>query len=203
MADALLPLFPLGLVLFPGAPLPLHIFEDRYKEMIGEAVEQNSEFGIVLAVERGIVSAGCTARVTHVDQRYDDGRLDILTHGYHRFEVEALDQERSFLRAQVRYFDDDDPEAPEELRRQAAAAFSQAFRTAFPEPVDPELPQLSFHLAQAVTDLSARQTLLQMRSEADRLRQLLELLPALGERQSIEERMRALAPRNGHGKHLK
>ena len=78
MQQELLPLFPLEVVLFPRTQFPLHIFEDRYKEMIGDAVRDNSEFGIVLTAEKGIVSTGCTAVVEEVTQRYPDGRLDIV-----------------------------------------------------------------------------------------------------------------------------
>src|SRR5580692_10988595 len=60
--NQLLPLFPLQLVAFPGSAVPLHIFEDRYKEMVGEAEAKGSEFGIVLAREGGIVNAGCTVK---------------------------------------------------------------------------------------------------------------------------------------------
>ncbi len=78
MQEGLLPLFPLQVVLFPGGELPLHIFEDRYKEMIGEALRDKQEFGVVLASEKGVVNTGCTATVDKVLRRYPDGRLDIL-----------------------------------------------------------------------------------------------------------------------------
>ena len=104
----LLPLFPLQLVAFPGSALPLHIFEDRYKEMVGEAEASGSEFGIVLTREGGIVNAGCTVIVEAVLQRYPDGRFDVMTRGYRRFEILALDQEKDYLRGDVEYFDDED-----------------------------------------------------------------------------------------------
>src|SRR5580704_8217678 len=109
MESLLLPLFPLELVLFPGQILALHIFEDRYKEMIGECLENQTEFGIVLAGEKdnSIANQGCTAVVTSVTRRYDDGRMDIEAGGRRRFEVLFLDQERSFLRAAAQFFDDE------------------------------------------------------------------------------------------------
>src|SRR3954452_15477343 len=85
MAGRLLPLFPLSLVVFPRTRLPLHIFEERYKEMIGIAIREESEFGIVLAKDEGIVNAGCTVKVERVLHRYPDGRMDILTMGQRRF----------------------------------------------------------------------------------------------------------------------
>src|SRR5437868_15508940 len=102
MSD-LLPLFPLELVLFPGMALPLHIFEPRYKEMIGECLEHDSPFGIVRAIEDGIAQIGCSAEVVTVVKRYEDGQLDIVTRGLRRFEVLEINQERSFLQAAVNF----------------------------------------------------------------------------------------------------
>ena len=122
----LLPLFPLQLVVFPRTSLPLHIFEDRYKEMVGEAIRDHTEIGIVLAKEDGIVNAGCTVYVDKILTRYPDGRLDIVTQGFRRFELLDLNQERSFLRGNVEFFDDDleaDP-APE-LKQTAIARYRE------------------------------------------------------------------------------
>ena len=77
-----IPLFPLGLVLLPQMPLPLHIFEERYKLMIGECLRENRQFGIVYFNGTDIQTAGCTASILKVMKRYEDGRLDILTRGY-------------------------------------------------------------------------------------------------------------------------
>src|SRR5262249_19480674 len=103
----LLPLFPLQVVLFPGAALPLHIFEDRYKEMIGEALRDKSEFGILLASSNGLASVGCTATIDRVLHEFPDGRLDILTRGRRRFELLLVNEERNFLRGSVEFFDDE------------------------------------------------------------------------------------------------
>src|ERR1700730_13359697 len=107
MQDGLLPLFPLQVVLLPESQLPLHIFEDRYKEMIGEVLRDKLEFGVVLASEKGIVNTGCTATVDRVLREYQDGRLDILTRGRRRFEILLLNEERPLLRRAVEFFDDD------------------------------------------------------------------------------------------------
>src|SRR5258708_14152294 len=125
MPEALLPLFPLQLVLFPGTPLPLHIFEDRYKEMIGETIRNQAEFGVVQAGQKGIANTGCTATIERVLKRHDDGRLDILTLGRRRFEILLLNEERSFLRGSVQFYDDDDlSPAPDDLKRKALAGFA-------------------------------------------------------------------------------
>ena len=205
MPDELLPLFPLGVVLFPQTRLPLHIFEDRYQEMIGEAVARGTEFGVVLAMERGVVNTGCTAGVVEVVEKYEDGRLDIITLGQRRFEILELDQERSYLRGAVQFFDDEhEPEAAD-LRRRAIDAFTKAFPAGHDHQfaLDFQAERLSFQLAQALPELPAKQTFLQSRSETERLRRLIDLLPDLGRRQEIASRMQTLAPRNGHGKHLK
>jgi Lon protease-like protein len=105
---ALIPLFPLDVVLFPGTPLPLHIFEPRYKEMIGECLAQGLTFGVIRIVERqGLADVGCTAEIVTVVKEYPDGQLDIVTEGRRRFELVRVDQERSFLRAEVLMLEDE------------------------------------------------------------------------------------------------
>ena len=78
MNDRLLPIFPLQLVLLPEEVLPLHIFEERYKQMIGECLTEDKPFGIVLFDSQSIRSVGCTTRIAEIIKRYDDGRMDIL-----------------------------------------------------------------------------------------------------------------------------
>lgn len=203
MQQEWLPLFPLRVVLFPRTPLPLHIFEDRYKEMIGEAIANQTEFGVVLAADQNIANIGCTAVVERVLDRHKDGRLDILSAGRRRFEIDQLDQEKSYLRAKVDFFDDDEEDSESgELRSNVIEAFR-----GLPQPGverwEPHWPdrQLSFQIAQPVKDLEFRQQLLMSRSELDRLRRLAEFLPPYAARQSHIEHVQTVAPRNGHGKH--
>jgi Lon protease-like protein len=101
-----IPLFPLGLVLLPQMPLPLHIFEERYKLMIGECLEKNKEFGIVYFNGTDFQAIGCTASIQRVLKRYDDGRLDILTRGENRFEINEMVDHKPYLEAGVTFFDD-------------------------------------------------------------------------------------------------
>ncbi|HEY1493608.1 MAG TPA: LON peptidase substrate-binding domain-containing protein, partial [Candidatus Solibacter sp.] len=108
MSTRLIPLFPLQLVVFPRTQLPLHIFEERYKEMVGNAIRDSTEFGVVLAKEEGIVNAGCTVLVDKVLEMYPDGRMDIMTRGQQRFEIVRLIEEKDYLQAEVTYFDDED-----------------------------------------------------------------------------------------------
>ena len=101
-----IPLFPLGLVLLPQMPLPLHIFEERYKLMIGECLEKNEEFGIVYFNGTAIQAIGCTASIQRVLKRYNDGRLDILTRGENRFEINEMVDHKPYLEAGITFFDD-------------------------------------------------------------------------------------------------
>ena len=206
MQPGLLPLFPLQVVLLPGTQLPLHIFEDRYKEMIGEVISDGIEFGVVLANEKGIVNTGCTAVIDKVLRNYSDGRMDILTRGRRRFEIVRLDDERSFLRGAVEFFDDDESEAPAlDLQRRAIEGYNELQAIASNQPLqssEAENPQLSFRLAEPVPDVTFRQVLLSTRNEADRLKQLADYFPTYLVRQRRIQRVKDVAPRNGHGKEL-
>ena len=203
MQGELLPLFPLNVVLFPRASLPLHIFEDRYKEMIGDVIENHSEFGVVLAREQGIVNVGCTATVEKVIKRYRDGRMDIQTIGRRRFEVLLLNEEKSYLRAPVEFFDDQEAEpAPLAMRQKALESWTTLQEShearAIEEPAIDD-PLLSFQLAQLVPDLDFRQTLLNLRSEPERIKQLVSFLEDYVPRHSYVTRVRSVASSNGHG----
>jgi len=198
---SLLPLFPLQVVLFPGTPLPLHIFEPRYKEMIGECLKGKQPFGVVLAKEESLAQAGCTAEIVKVVQRYEDGRLDIFTEGRQRFEIVNLDRERSFLRGEVLPFDDDGQAASREEVARAVELQERLLSLAGEHGGLPEAdhPQLSFQLAAGVPlELDFKQNLLGMRSEKERLAILIryyeELIPKL--QRALKVRNRASG--NGH-----
>jgi Lon protease-like protein len=197
MQPGLLPLFPLQVVLLPGAELPLHIFEDRYKEMIGEVIRERLEFGVILANEKGIVNTGCSALIDKVLREYPDGRMDIIARGRRRFEIVRLNDERAFLRGSVEFFDDDEevPIAPE-VRQRAIDGYNEVSKDA----IDLDMPQLSFRLAQPVSDLGFRQSILISRSEADRIRQLADFFPIHNLRQKRIQHVKDVAPRNGHGR---
>ena len=101
-----IPLFPLGVVLLPEVLLPLHIFEERYKTMIRECLDQDQEFGVIYFDGTEMESRGCTARVVRVIKQYPDGRMDILTKGERRFTIEDLHEEKPYLQGSVGFFDD-------------------------------------------------------------------------------------------------
>ena len=202
MPSGLIPLFPLAVVVFPRTPLPLHIFEERYKEMVGNAIRDSSEFGIVLAQEEGIVNAGCTVVVEKLKQMYPDGRMDILTRGQRRFEIQSLNEEQTYLQAEVTFFDDEDfSETPAELRDRAVSQYQTLSELGvLREAEAPNLqdPQLSFQLAHAVPDLNFLSMLLRQRSETGRLTELNTYLSQYIPRQKAIERVKSLAPTNGH-----
>jgi len=202
MAGALLPLFPLHVVVFPRTALPLHIFEERYKEMVGNAIRDNSEFGVVLAKEEGIVNAGCTVVVDQLLQMHPDGRMDVVTNGRRRFEIQSLNEDKEYLQAEVAYFDDEDfAPAPAELRNETLSQWHVLSKFGAASEREPNLedPQLSFQVAQMVPDLDFQNSLLRHRSETARLRQLNKYLAEYIPRQKTIERMKAIAPTNGFG----
>jgi len=196
----LLSLFPLDVVLFPGAPLPLHIFEPRYREMIAECIEQKLPFGMVRAGENSLAEVGCTAIIIEVLKKYDDGRFDIRTEGRRRFEIVQVNQERSFLRGEVVFFDDEPGTAPTddvkvlmELHQRLLAIMGKGAEFESANPV------LSFHLAHELpVDLDFKQSLLEMKSEPERIAMLLEYYQATVPKVEKALLVRARAGGNGH-----
>ncbi|MEO8597887.1 MAG: LON peptidase substrate-binding domain-containing protein [Candidatus Solibacter sp.] len=203
MSKRLIPLFPLQLVVFPRTQLPLHIFEERYKEMVGEAIRDESEFGIVPSKDGGILNAGCTVKVAKVLEMYPDGRMDVLTVGQRRFEIVSLSEDKDYLQGEVEYFDDEDTEAaPAEILELALVNYRALMGTAHTRGHgDPDLDdrQVSFQVAQAVPDLDFLTQILRDRSEAGRLRQFNHFLASYLPRQRAIDHMKAVAPTNGHG----
>jgi len=118
-SETIIPLFPLGLVLLPRMPLPLHIFEERYKLMIGECIRGRTAFGIVFLNGSDIQTIGCTAGILKVLKRYNDGRLDILTQGEERFVIKDMYDRKPYLEGRVTFFDDQPEEAVEACQKLA------------------------------------------------------------------------------------
>ena len=145
-------LFPLGIVLLPTERVPLHIFEPRYQELIGECIETDDEFGLLYADENGVREVGTFARVAEVLERFDDGRLNIVVEGGSRFRVEELTRGRAFMTAEVGAVEDDDAEIDPETSVRAAGSFRALAALAGAETEDPDetSPQLSFELAAQV-----------------------------------------------------
>lgn len=198
MAD-LIPLFPLDVVLFPGTPLPLHIFEPRYKEMIGECIAEHSAFGVVRAVEQGLAEVGCTAEIVTVVKEYPDGRLDLVTEGRKRFELLQVNKERSFLRAEVLMIDDHPGSPPPNDISRAIELHSELLALAgATQDIPAGTSPLSFHLAGSLPlDLDFKQKLLSLRSELERLSLLITYFETVIPNLQRASRARKTAGGNG------
>jgi uncharacterized protein len=198
---ALLPLFPLEVVLLPGTPLPLHIFEPRYKEMIGECLAQDAPFGVVRALEEGIAEVGCTAEIVTVTKEYPDGRLDLIAEGRQRFEVLELNRERSFLRADVLLVPDEPDDIADDARARAVQLHLEilSLAGAVQDLSAADQNALSFYLAGSLPlDLDFKQKLLAMRSEGQRLQAVSAYLEAILPKLRRGARAREKAGGNGH-----
>ena len=198
---ALLPLFPLEVVLFPGTPLPLHIFEPRYKEMIAECLANNARFGVVRALEEGIAEVGCTAEIVTVTKEYPDGRLDLVAEGRERFELLELNRERSFLRGEVLLVPDEPGNAEVDQKARAVQLHLEilSLAGAVQDLSAADQNQLSFHLAGSLPlDLDFKQRLLTMRSESERIQSVTTYLEKILPKLRRVARTREKAGGNGH-----
>jgi Lon protease-like protein len=171
------PLFPLGLVLIPHELVPLHIFEERYKLMIGECIEEEREFGIVWLSDDGLKEIGCSARVARVLERFDDGRMNVLVEGTSPFRLLRRIDDLPYPAGDVEPLDDDEDEAPAD--EDAAAAAHRRYADLVAEVTDerPEPDQLegldAYGMAATLdVALEAKQMLLELRSERGRLERL-------------------------------
>jgi Lon protease-like protein len=194
-------LFPLGIVLVPTERTPLHIFEPRYVELIGECLEQGSEFGLLYGDDDGVREVGTRAAVTDVE-RLPDGRLNIVVEGRQRFRVVELTRGRSFLTAKVEPVEDEAgvSEPPErELALERFRALAALAGGGVAEPT-PDSGILSFELAARVDfGVAQKQELLELRSEPERLRRVTRLLGDALESLELERELAARASRNGRG----
>jgi Lon protease-like protein len=195
-------LFPLGIVLLPTELVPLHIFEERYRELIGECLEEEREFGIVLADDDGLRDVGTLAAVTEVLERFDDGRLNIVVEGRERFRVVEVTTGRSFDTAEVEPVDDEDLADvgdPDDVER-ALGLFGRLLELTGTEiePPDPATPQLSYAVAARFEFVPPlKQELLEERSERVRLKRLCGLLEGAAETLEREREIAARAATNG------
>jgi Lon protease-like protein len=200
---ALLPLFPLDVVLLPGIPLPLHIFEPRYKEMIGECRANNAPFGVVRALEDGVAEVGCTAEIVSVTKEYPDGRLDLVAEGRNRFEVLELNRQRSFLQAEVLLVGDE-PGTPSPEDAARAIQFHLEILSlagALQDLSAADQSVLSFCLAGSLPlDLDFKQKLLGMRSEGERIQAVAAYLESILPNLRRSARAREKAGGNGHAR---
>jgi Lon protease-like protein len=196
-------LFPLGIVLLPTEQVPLHIFEPRYRELIGECIEEDREFGLLYADEDGIREIGTRARVAAILERFDDGRLNIVVEGGQRFAVSRLTQGREFMTAEVEDLEDEPGDVSDETRVEAAGAFrALATLAGADSEVDEGAQQLSFVLA-AQVELAAdeKQFLVESRSEQERLERVAELLDTARRTLIASRELNEAAKKNGSRPH--
>ena len=203
MSEAALPefpLFPLGLVALPGELVPLHIFEDRYKAMMGRCREDGSEFGIVWLADDGLRDIGCAMVIEKVLDELEDGRLNILTRGTRPFRVLERQGHLPYPAGVVEFVTDrEDPPDPE-LTAGAREAYADLVKRATDrEPEDAELAELGAYQMAATVDfgLEAKQGLLDLRSEHARLRLVTRLFRAASKRLDFVNRAQARARSNG------
>jgi ATP-dependent Lon protease len=201
-----IPLFPLNVVLLPGAALPLHIFEPRYRQMIRHCLESKTEFGLLLSLPKGIVRVGCTAEVIDVLKRYNDGRMDIVTVGRSPFRiVELLNPqalvEEDLLEGQIDYLDDRERPVCPRVQRDLIQLYEVCHTIIFddyPRSIQNEVPDdLSYIVAGTLPmDLMWKQQVLELRSEADRQERLVTYLREWAPHLQREETLRLRAEGN-------
>lgn len=212
-----LPLFPLPVVLFPGVPLPLHIFEPRYRKMLDDIRVGNNLFGLSYfdssSSDTEVPPAGhvgCVAEVTET-QSLPDGRSNILTIGLIRYRVEDYVQRDPYLVAKVSFFEDEE-ESDEQLNESSqdvAETFTRIARAvriinderaSLPDISDTEPQRLSFLVAAAMEiDAELKQELLEVRSTSERLQRLSDMLARAVTSYEERARIHELAKGNGHG----
>ena len=202
------PLFPLGIVLLPSEVVPLHIFEERYKKMIGECLESDTEFGIVWLSDDGLREVGCTARVTQVLAEMDDGRMNILVAGGRAFTLMRRIDDMAYPAGEVVMLDDevdadDDTEAEAaelELASEAHERYADLVEQVTDErPAADDLEDLdAYGMAATIEfDAGSKQELLELRSERERLAYVRDLFSTTMKRIAQSEEAGELARSNG------
>ena len=199
-----LPLFPLGLVLYPNERLPLHIFEPRYKEMVTYCQEEDAPFGIVLFDEGSMAQVGCTARIDRTLNRYEDGRLDILVRGEERFRVLAVYDEEAYITADVEPISEPEQQPERDLRERAITQHMKllelAGRTVRPS-LYQDVREVSYILAHnAGLSPEQKQEVLELVTENERIAYLIEHFETLIPRVEQIEEVRRKIQSNGHMK---
>jgi Lon protease-like protein len=204
---AKIPLFPLGLVLFPGMPLSLHIFEERYKLMVNECLDQKKEFGIVFFNGHQIQNIGCSAVIMRVLKEYDDGKLDIICVGKKRFFIKKLLESKVYLESEVIFFDDEIEKIPREWQDIAAKGINLLWQTERIPPKEEGLRLLKKMDYKGMSFLIAgsdgftpeeKQVFLEMTSTLQRLQKGIHSLEKIIERNLINQEIQKIIGGNGN-----
>lgn len=210
MSPARLALFPLNVVLLPGADMPLHIFEPRYRQLVRECLESKTPFGMLLALPNGMAGTGCTAEILEVTNRYDDGRCDILTVGREPFRLieiftdEPLPRGEPLLRGEVDFLEDRalpfNPQVSRELVDLYETCHTLIFDDYPRDLSDAAAVEMSYRIAAKLPmDLLWKQRVLELRSEGERQERLVAYLREWAPHLQKADTVRARAAGNGHG----
>ncbi len=213
MSDkTIIPLFPLPLVVCPGESLPLHIFEERYKEMIaycrGNESQPASLFGVSLAYNNKLYSIGCAVKIENIVKEYSDGRLDVINIGMKRYKMNEIYKDKSYVRASIDYFEDDESVDIDPLLVEKAInlhkKLNELIKGEAESQVIPEGQEVSFFLAHSAGfDVLQKQQVIEMLSENKRLEFLIEhfekVIPEIERTEEIKRRVLS----NGHFKNLR
>lgn len=199
-----LPLFPLNLVLYPGERLPLHIFEDRYKELTTYCLDHDVPFGVIRTDGETMADVGTTARIQEVGTRYEDGRMDIVVEGEERFRLLELHEQKSYYTADVELLEDPEENVDLSLKERVITQHMKllelAGRTVRPDLYE-NVSTLSYVLAQnAALEEEQKQELLELSSENERIRYLVRHFETLIPRVELEEDVQRRIRSNGHFK---
>ena len=197
-----LPLFPLGLVCFPDERLPLHIFEPRYKEMVGRCMREHAPFGIVLFEEDRLSRVGCLVRVEELVEQHPDGTFDIVVRGEQRFEIQTVRSENAYLTGDGQMLDEGDAVTDLSLRARVIAQHMRLLELAgrAPRPALYEgARDLSYLIAHnAGLGLAQQQELLELSTQNLRLAYLSKHLETFIPRVEEAEELRRKIGSNGH-----
>jgi Lon protease-like protein len=194
------PLFPLGLVALPGELIPLHIFEDRYRQMMGECLDSEREFGILWMSDDGLREVGCACEIERVLEQMEDGRMNILTRGTRPFRVLERQGHLAYPAGVIEFLADDAEETNLEAAGTARAAYADLVKRATDrQPEQEELAEMDAYAMAATVDfgLDAKQGLLDLRSENARLKLVTRLFRAATKRLDFVDRAQAMARSNG------
>ena len=194
------PLFPLGIVALPSELVPLHIFEERYKTMMARCLEEESEFGIVWLADDGLRQIGCACEIAEVLERMEDGRINLIARGTRPFRIEARQDELPYPAGTVEFLEDRSEELDDDLAEEAHNAYADLVRQATDRTPDmDEIAEMSAYQMAATVEfgLDAKQGLLDLRSEVERLKLVAKLFRAAIKRLDFVERAQARARSNG------
>jgi ATP-dependent Lon protease len=199
-----IPLFPLNVVLLPGAELPLHIFEPRYREMVKACLAQKSEFGMLLSLPKGLARMGCTAEIVEVLNRQEDGSLDILTTGRAPFRVLQLFTEADLLEGRVEYPEDRDSLPSPNIHKELVDLYETCHTLVFgdyPKNLDGDAAQKPSYVIASTLPLELlwKQQILESRSESDRQTRLVAYLRDWAPHLQKAASVRGRTGGNGHG----